>query len=254
MRGTVGSLGQHRQGEARHDAQQCADRQDERAIRRAGLGRHESGLQHPELLAELGRRFIEYGYDFKKLVKDICNSRTYQLETRTNATNEGDDINFAHALVRRVRAEVLFDMISQVTETSDANKFRGLPKGARAVQIADGAVSSYFLTTFGRASRETVCSCEVKMEPNLSQALHLMNGTTVARKVDSGGLVKKWIDEKWPIEKVIEDVYIRCLTRTPTKTEIDRLVSAIREASDPAEALADLFWAVLNSREFMFNH
>ncbi|MAB90219.1 MAG: cell surface protein [Planctomycetes bacterium] len=209
---------------------------------------------NPELLAELGKRFTDYGYDFKKLVKDICNSRTYQLETRTNASNDGDDKNFAHALVRRVRAEVLFDMISQVTETTGANKFRGLPKGARAVQIADGAVSSYFLTTFGRASRETVCSCEVKMEPNLSQALHLMNGTTVAQKVGNGGLVKKWIDEKWPTEKIIEELYIRCLTRTPTATEVERLVATVREASDPTEALADLFWAVLNSREFMFNH
>ena len=209
---------------------------------------------NPELLAELGKRFTDYGYDFKKLVKDICNSRTYQLETRTNASNDGDDKNFAHALVRRVRAEVLFDMISQVTETTGANKFRGLPKGARAVQIADGAVSSYFLTTFGRASRETVCSCEVKMEPNLSQALHLMNGTTVAQKVGNGGLVKKWIDEKWPTEKIIEELYIRCLTRTPTPAEVERLVATVREASDPTEALADLFWAVLNSREFMFNH
>ena len=145
-------------------------------------------------------------------------------------------------------------MISQVTETTGANKFRGLPKGARAVQIADGAVSSYFLTTFGRASRETVCSCEVKMEPNLSQALHLMNGTTVARKVDSGGLVKKWLTEKWPIEKVIEEVYVRCLTRIPTKAEVERLAAAVHEAGNPAEALSDLFWAVLNSREFMFNH
>ena len=92
------------------------------------------------------------------------------------------------------------------------------------------------------------------MEPNLSQALHLMNGTTVAQKVGNGGLVKKWIDEKWPTEKIIEELYIRCLTRTPTATEVERLVATVREASDPTEALADLFWAVLNSREFMFNH
>ena len=72
---------------------------------------------------------------------------------------------------------MLLDCISQVTETK--NKFQGLPLGARAVQIADGSASTYFLTTFGRATRETVCSCEVKMEPTLSQALHLLNGDTV---------------------------------------------------------------------------
>ena len=88
-----------------------------------------------------------------------------------------------------MRAEVLLDCISQVTETKD--KFQGLPRGARAVQIADGNVTSYFLTTFGRATRESVCSCEVKTEPNLSQALHLLNGSTTNEKIKEGGVVKK---------------------------------------------------------------
>ena len=120
------------------------------------------------LLQQLADKLVESNYDFKELVRDICNSRTYQLSTRTNESNEGDSVNFSHAKLRRIRAEVLLDAISQVTETK--NKFRGLPLGARAVQIADGNTSNYFLKTFGRASRETVCSCEVKMEPNLSQA------------------------------------------------------------------------------------
>ncbi len=113
---------------------------------------------NPELLDELAKRFTEYNYDFKKLVRDICTSRTYQLSTRTNPTNESDDRNFAHAVLRRIRAEVMLDVVTQVTETK--NKFPGLPLGARAVQIADGNVSNYFLPRLGRASRETVCSCE----------------------------------------------------------------------------------------------
>ena len=209
---------------------------------------------NPELLADLGKRFTEYGYDFKKLVRDICNSRTYQLETRTNASNKGDETNFSHAQVRRVRAEVMFDMISQVTETSDVNKFKGLPKGSRAVQITDGAVSSYFLTTFGRASRETVCSCEVAMAPNLSQALHLMNGRTVAGKIESGGLIMKWISSGRTTAQIIEDIYVRCLSRDPTPSERARLAMAVEQADNQEEALGDLFWAVLNSKEFMFNH
>ena len=88
-------------------------------------------------------------------------------------------------LVRRIKAENLLDTISAVTDTKD--KFEGLPLGARAVQIADGSASTYFLTTFGRATRETVCSCEVKMEPTLSQALHLLNGDTVNAKIQQGG-------------------------------------------------------------------
>ncbi len=88
--------------------------------------------------------------------------------------NEGDTRNFARGPIRRIRAETMLDSITQVTETK--NKFPGLPLGARAVQIADGGVSTYFLTTFGRPTRETVCSCEVKLEPTLSQTLHLLNG------------------------------------------------------------------------------
>ncbi|MGH9362395.1 MAG: DUF1549 and DUF1553 domain-containing protein, partial [Thermoanaerobaculia bacterium] len=135
---------------------------------------------NPDLLEALARRFTEYRYDFKKLVRDICTSGTYGLSTRSYPTNAGDERNFARAGVRRLKAEVLLDCVSQLTETK--NKFQGLPLGARAVQIADGAASSYFLTTFGRASRATVCSCEVKMEPNLSQALHLLNGDTVTER------------------------------------------------------------------------
>ena len=90
---------------------------------------------NPQLLDALANRFTEYNYDFKKLVRDICTSRTYQLSTKVNETNEGDTKNFSHSLARRMRAEVLLDAISQVTDTK--NKFRGLPLGARAVQIAD---------------------------------------------------------------------------------------------------------------------
>ena len=116
----------------------------------------------------------------KKLVRDVCNSRIYQLSTKTNPTNESDTRNFARSQLRRLRAEVMLDVISQATETK--NKFQGLPLGAKAIQIADGRVSNYFLTTFGRAKRETVCSCEVVMDPSLSQALHLLNGDTPIRE------------------------------------------------------------------------
>src|SRR5205085_3937961 len=146
---------------------------------------------NPELLDALAKRLVEYRYDLRKLVRDICASRTYQLGTRPNATNASDDRNFSKASVRRIRAEVLLDCISEVTETQD--KFNGLPKGARAVQIADGNTGTYFLKTFGRASRTTVCSCEVKIDPNLSQALHLLNGDTLQSKIEQGGVVKKML-------------------------------------------------------------
>jgi hypothetical protein len=143
-------------------------------------------------------------------------------------------------------------MITQVTTTK--NKFTGLPLGARAVQIADGNTSTYFLTTFGRASRETVCSCEVKMEPNLSQALHLLNGDTVQSKVEQGGLVKALLAEGKSVPDVVKSLYVRVLTREPTEKEISQLVELVASEGDQDKALRDAFWALLNSREFVFNH
>lgn len=207
---------------------------------------------NPELLDELAKRFTAYNYDFKRLVRDICTSRTYQLSTRVNATNELDDRNFSHASIRRIRAEVLLDCISLVTETP--NKFQGLPLGARAVQIADGTVSNYFLMTFGRAARESVCSCEVKMEPNLSQALHLLNGETTHQRIGAGGVVSKALAAKKTPAQIIEELYMRCLCRKPSDKELANFNAELAAEKDQVKVLEDVFWAVLNSKEYIFNH
>ena len=205
-----------------------------------------------ELLDELGKRFTEYNYDFRKLVRDICTSRTYQLSTKPNESNEADHRNFAHAELRRIRSEVMLDCISEVTSTQD--KFPGLPVGARAVQIADGNTATYFLTTFGRAKRETVCSCDVKMEPNLSQALHLINGDTSNAKIQQGGLVAKRLEEGKSPEDIISEMYIRCFSRKPIAEEVTSLMVIVAEQENKKEALEDIFWSLLNSSEFLFNH
>lgn len=210
---------------------------------------------NPELLDELAKRFVSYNYDFRKLVRDICNSRTYQLSSRTNDTNADDNRNFSHSMVRRVRAEVLLDSISVVTETP--NKFKGLPVGAKAVQIADGNTTNYFLTTFGRATRATVCSCEVKMEPNLSQALHLLNGDNTHDRIKRGKIITAMLNDKKEPKEIIENLYVRTLSRKPTDVEMEKLLGALGE--DPkkeelTDTLEDVFWALLNSKEFIFNH
>ncbi|WP_395746733.1 DUF1549 domain-containing protein [Prosthecobacter sp.] len=208
---------------------------------------------NPALIAALAEHLTEYKYDMRKFVRDVCTSQTYQRSTKVNETNAGDKRNFSHAQVRRVRAEVLLDAISQITETP--NKFQGLPLGARAVQIADGAVSNYFLTTFGRAKRESVCSCEVKMEPTLSQALHLMNGDAVNDRIKQGRVVAKMIQEKKGDREIVEDLFLRVFGRMPIDKEWTNVQQAIAE--DPGarqSVLEDLFWALLNSKEFYFNH
>ena len=207
------------------------------------------------LLAELAQNFSESGYDFKKMVRDICNSSTYQLSTKANETNASDLTNFSHAYLRRMPAEILLDVIAQVTDTQ--NKFKGLPVGSRAIEIADGSTSNYFLSTFGRSKRETVCSCEVKREPNLSQALHLINGDTVQRKIRQGNLIGKWQAEKLSDEEIIERLYLRTLGRVPNANEVEKITSLFEDTEDKKlkrKMLEDVFWALLNSSEFLFNH
>ncbi|RLS45484.1 MAG: DUF1549 domain-containing protein, partial [Planctomycetota bacterium] len=204
------------------------------------------------LLLELAKRFTESNYDFKALVREICRSEAYQRTTEKNASNETDERNFASQSLRRIKAESMLDILSQVTNTKD--KFPRLPLGARAVQIADGATSNYFLTTFGRATRETACSCEVKMEPTLSQALHLMNGDTSNAKIQQGGILDAMLKEKLPPEQIVEKLYIRCLSRKPLPEEAEALKPLFAEGSDVKKSLDDVFWALLNSREFLFNH
>jgi hypothetical protein len=207
---------------------------------------------NPELLEALAAKLVDYKYDFKKLVRDICTSRTYQLSSRPNETNGADERNFSKAAIRRIRAEVLLDCISQVTETKD--KFTGLPRGAHAVQIADGNTANYFLTTFGRASRTSVCSCEVKVDPNLSQALHLLNGNTVQKKIEDGGVVKRFLNEKKTTDQIIEELYVRCFSRRATDSEVQNLRAFSKDEAKPEQFLNDVFWSLLNAKEFVFNH
>lgn len=207
---------------------------------------------NPELLEELTKKLIEYKYDTKKLVRDICNSHTYQRSCSPVPGNEQDGRNYSHAAVRRIPAESLLDCISQATNTKD--KFRGLPLGARATQIADGATSNYFLTTFGRSQRTTVCADEATTDPSLSQALHLINGDATGGKINRGGLLKEWAEKKLSKDEVLDQIYLICLSRKPTDTERTALHAEIAKAPNENQGLQDIFWAVLNSREFIFNH
>ncbi len=204
------------------------------------------------LLDELGRRLIASGHDFRALVRDICTSQTYQRSCEPNDTNRSDDTNFSHAAVRRPRAEIILDVLAQVTATQ--NKFPGLPLGARAVQVADGRTSTYFLTTFGRATRDDVCTCAVSMDPNLSQALHLVNGDAANARIRQGNMVGRMLDEGRTPSDVIDALFIRCFGRMPTDQEWSETLVTVHDARDRKQALEDIFWALLNSPEFIFNH
>jgi hypothetical protein len=204
-----------------------------------------------ELHARLGAKLIEYKYDLRQLVRDICNSHAYQRVSEPNESNAGDRRNFATARVRRIPAEALLDCICEVTNAKE--KFPGLPLGARAVQIADGTTSTYFLTTFGRAPRNTVCACEATSEPTLSQALHLLNGSAAHEKIGQGKVIETLLEAGKSPAEVVEEIYVRCLSRKPTEAEAAKLAELYADVEKPVAELQDVFWAVLNSREFLFN-
>jgi hypothetical protein len=207
---------------------------------------------NPELFAALGQKLTSYNYDFKQLVRDICNSNAYQRSTQANENNAEDLTNFSHARIRRIPAENLLDCLTQITSVPD--KFQGLPLGARAVQIADGNASNYFLTTFGRSPRLTVCEAEATTEPTLSQALHMLNGDTISRKVGESSKFQQMLDGGKTPPEVVEHIYLACLSRKPSAEELTQLEPVLAAAENPRAAVDDVLWAVLNSREFLFNH
>jgi hypothetical protein len=204
------------------------------------------------LLDDLAARLVGSGWDIRDLAREILNSRTYQRAIGGDDPRLGDTRNFAHAKVRRMRAETILDAVCQVTNSPE--KFKGLPLGARATEIADGRTGNYFLRTFGRAPRESVCACEVSDAPSLSQALHLLNGETIQNKVRRGEVVKTLLDGGSTPVEVIDELYRRCLSRAPTAAEGAALLAEVEAGDGGRDALEDVFWALLNSREFLFQH
>ncbi len=208
---------------------------------------------NPQLLDELGKRLVSYNYDMRKLIRDICTSNTYQMSTRPPAESATDTRNFAYAKVRRLPSEMLLDAVTQVT--GGQVKFASLPLGARAAQVADGPSGNYFLEVFGRPARDTACACERRSEPTLAQALHLINGDTMTRAIQTpAGRMDKALTSEMPIEQVIEDLYTAALSRSPLPEEMTQLASYVNNAPDRRAALEDVYWSVLNSKEFVFNH
>jgi hypothetical protein len=186
-------------------------------------------------------------------------SRAYQLSAIPTPENAVDTDNrfFSHFTVKRLTAEQLLDAVNDATGTTEKFTAQGyfLPTGYRAIQLPDPRARSTFLDTFGRAKRQITCECERTGDPNISQALNLMNGDLLNKKiVDANGRLAKLLAGKRTTREVIDELYLVTFSRPPSEEEINEAESLVAAAPTPQDGLQDLLWALLNAHEFVFNH
>ena len=205
------------------------------------------------LIDELSKQFVSNGFSQKWAVRTICNSRTYQLSSRKNGFNKDDEIYSSHANTRLLSAEQLLDGICAVTSVPE--QFPGVPLGTRACELADPPTDHYFLKVFGQPQREMACQCERSSESNLSQALQMINGPVVHNKLRAdNGRIALMIKDMKPDDEIIASLYLAALARTPSAEELTASKTHIAAQTDRRQALEDVGWAILNSKEFLFQH
>lgn len=228
--------------------------------------RESNPASNEELLAAASDYLVQQQFDLKALMKVILQSAAYQRSSQPLPENKDEKRFYSRYYPRRMMAEVLLDGISQVTEVPDAftqyfepspQKTDFYPKGTRAIQLYDSSVISYFLKTFGRNERMITCECERTEEPTMVQVLHLSNGDTINDKLKAKeSRVTKLLEAKKSDKELIAAIYMLCLSRKPTEKEETQLTQLLSETpqTEKREAVEDLFWGILSSREFLFNH
>ncbi len=230
---------------------------------------------NPELLDALAKRAAADKFDVKKLIKLICTSNVYRLSSAPNGHNADDKQHFARFYPRRLNAEVLLDAVDAVTLAK--SQFRGAPGGTRAVQLPDNQSDSYFLSVFGRPDGASACECERGADANLAQALLLMNSEELLAKIGTpvpepkrdpkakppanagpkappGERLNKLVADKRPHAERLRDLYLVALSREPSAEEMTTLLGHIEKKGDDRAAYADILWALVNTKEFLFNH
>jgi Protein of unknown function (DUF1553)/Protein of unknown function (DUF1549)/Bacterial Ig-like domain (group 2) len=219
------------------------------------------------LFAAACEHLVQQKFDLKALMRTILQSETYQRSSLTLPENITDLRHGSHYVPRRLKAEVLLDTVSQVTaapttfkiDRRNANRgtAEAYPMGFRALQLPDSNIASYFLKSFGRADRVATCECERTNEPSMAQALHIANGDTLNQKLSQkDNRLDALLTSKQPDAKIIEEAYLLTLTRSPTDRELEKATALLASAKpeDRRTTLEDLFWSLMSSKEFLFNH
>lgn len=210
---------------------------------------------NPELINKLAQGFIDSGFNLKWLVKTITSSSTYQLSSLPNDYNLKDKQNFSRYYPKRLTAEVLYDGFHRVTNTSQA--FGSLPAGTKAVQLPDASIGPYFLKVFGQPQGDTACECERSQEANLAQSLHLLNSSEVQDKIANGsGRATTMANDKARAHDIkVQELYRWVYSREPNADELKiALAHLAKHEANPKIAYEDILWALINTKEFLFNH
>jgi hypothetical protein len=215
------------------------------------------------LLDALAKDFLEHNFDVRHVLRTMLNSRTYQLAAKANRFNSDDKVNFSHALPRRLSAEQLLDTLSQATGIRENFRSRygeqtvAQPSGGlRAGQLPDRMLTAEMLDLFGRPRGESTCACERHEEASMTQALHLINGKSLATRLANPGgrLAKVLAVPKVTDQQIIEELYLTVLCRLPRPEELDLVSKHFAASGDRPKAAQDAMWVLFNTKEFLFNH
>ncbi|MEQ9412094.1 MAG: DUF1553 domain-containing protein [Fuerstiella sp.] len=222
---------------------------------------------NPELLAALEQHFISSGFDLKELIRVMTRTSAYQLSATPNEHNLVDRQNYSRYYPRRLQAEVLLDAIDDLTGSKTT--FANLPPGTRAVALPDNSYNraSAFLRVFGRPDSTSVCECERVQSSSLAQSLHLINSSEIRGKLAAGnGRALRLAASEAPVEQRIRELYLTAFSREPRPDELQTAVAYLNEPLLDADGkpiaagqaaktnFQDLIWALMNSKEFLFNH
>lgn len=216
---------------------------------------------NPELLDGLARGLVADGFDLRRLMAAILKSKTYQRSCVPKSDRPEAESHFAVCTVRRLDAEVMIDAINRVTGSSEKytssipEPFSFIPDNVRTIALADGSISSPFLSLFGRSPRDTGLAMERSTEPTAAQRLHLLNSSHVLRKLDEGTRLEAVRAEfaKRP-RKLVEELYLTILSRYPTPAELSALTEYRDSVAERRRAATDLAWALINTAEFGYRH
>ncbi len=205
------------------------------------------------LMKALCEDLRKHQFDLKYLLGTIMKSRTYQLTPVPNRTNKIDTRLFSHYPARRINAEELLDAVAQVTGVPD--KFNGMGLGARACELADTEIPSLMLDTLGRPPRVQPSDSERSCSPAISQALAFLNSEFLQQKIKSSDCVlNPLLKSTKPDPEILDTLYLSALSRHPSPTESTALLAGVKQAPNRDEGFQDVLWAILNSKEFLFNH